>query len=205
MSAAPPRVKTNARSDYFRKTNTRIRAPRSGFLCELGRSGGLHLQLGAAQTKQNCSVFATFTASSPTTHRNTEHAIAIEGADLATPDGALVAWVLRRIGHRDQERIQRSGSDVEPDLMWKCCGIASESGTEMCLYGGTASMLRSLEQRLRATFPSINVVGAFSPPFGDRRRRHDQSVRRPHRVGSWAVPSRRPGCWHIAVESKLSG
>ena len=107
-----PRVKADARFECFRNTNTRIRTQRSGFRCELGRSGRLHLQLGAAQTKQNCSVFATFTASSPTTHRNTEHAIALESADLATPDGALVAWVLRRIGHRDQERING------PDLMW---------------------------------------------------------------------------------------
>jgi hypothetical protein len=93
MIAVPPRVKTNVRSDCFRKTNTRIRARRSGFRCELGRSGGLHLQLRAAQTKQNCTCWH-------------------ESADLTTPDGAPVAWVLRRIGHRDQERING------PDLMW---------------------------------------------------------------------------------------
>ena len=115
-------------------------------------------------------MFATFTASSPTTHRNTEHAIAIEGADLATPDGAPVAWVLRRIGHRDQERING------PDLMWNCCGIASESGTEMFLYGGTATTLRGLEQRLRAEFPGINIVGAFSPPFGELSREEDSAI-----------------------------
>jgi N-acetylglucosaminyldiphosphoundecaprenol N-acetyl-beta-D-mannosaminyltransferase len=112
-----------------------------------------------------CNVHSIVTA-----RRSTEHAIAIETADLATPDGAPVAWVLRRIGHRDQERI--SG----PDLMWKCCGMASESGTEMFLYGGTTSTLRSLEQRLRAIFPGINVVGAFSPPFGDQSEEEDFAV-----------------------------
>ena len=60
--------------------------------------------------------------------------------------------------------------------MWKCCGIASESGTEMFLCGGTASMLRSLEQRVRATYPGINVVGAFSPPFGDQSEEEDFAV-----------------------------
>ena len=112
-----------------------------------------------------CNVHSIVTA-----RRNTEHAIALERADLATPDGAPVAWVLRRIGHRDQERING------PDLMWNCCGIASESGTEMFLYGGTATTLRGLEQRLRAEFPGINIVGAFSPPFGELSREEDSAI-----------------------------
>ena len=112
-----------------------------------------------------CNVHSIITA-----RRNAEHAIALESADLAIPDGAPVAWVLRRSGHWDQERI--SG----PDLMWNCCGVASENGAEMFLYGGTAATLQSLEQRLRAEFPGINIVGTFSPPFRDLSGEEDSLI-----------------------------
>ena len=101
-----------------------------------------------------CNVHSVITAL-----RNLSHADAIRFADLVTPDGGPITWMLRRKGHGDQERI--SG----PDLMWTCCRRASELGTRMFLYGGAPATLRGLEQRLRREFPGINIVGAFSPPF----------------------------------------
>jgi N-acetylglucosaminyldiphosphoundecaprenol N-acetyl-beta-D-mannosaminyltransferase len=91
--------------------------------------------------------------------RNPAHREAIASADMVTPDGAPVAWLLRRGGHRDQGRI--SG----PDLMLACCRRATEDGTPMLLYGSTPGTLLRLEQRLRATFPGINIVQSISPPF----------------------------------------
>ncbi len=91
--------------------------------------------------------------------RDNAHADAIRSADSVTPDGAPVAWMLRRQGHGDQQRI--SG----PDLMWSCCRRAAELGTEMFLYGATPGTLLRLEERLRKEFHSIQIVGALSPPF----------------------------------------
>jgi N-acetylglucosaminyldiphosphoundecaprenol N-acetyl-beta-D-mannosaminyltransferase len=47
--------------------------------------------------------------------RSPAHREAIASADMVTPDGAPVAWLLRRKDHRDQGRIN------EPDLMLACC------------------------------------------------------------------------------------
>ena len=103
-----------------------------------------------------CNVHSVITAL-----RHLSHADAIRSADLVTPDGAPVAWMLRKKGHADQERI--SG----PDLMWTCCRKAAELGTEIFLYGGAPATLRNLEQKLRREFQGINVVGTYSPPFRD--------------------------------------
>ena len=54
--------------------------------------------------------------------RNSAHADTIFSADMVTPDGAPVAWMLRRKGHRDQQRING------PDLMLACCRKAAETG-----------------------------------------------------------------------------
>jgi N-acetylglucosaminyldiphosphoundecaprenol N-acetyl-beta-D-mannosaminyltransferase len=112
-----------------------------------------------------CNVHSVVTA-----RRTPSHADAIRCADLVTPDGAPVAWMLRNKGHSGQERI--SG----PELMWACCGMASKLGTEMSLYGGTPSTLQRLEQRLRAEFQGINIVGAFSPPFRELSADEDAAV-----------------------------
>jgi N-acetylglucosaminyldiphosphoundecaprenol N-acetyl-beta-D-mannosaminyltransferase len=91
--------------------------------------------------------------------RHSAHREAIASADMVTPDGAPVAWLLRREGYRDQCRI--SG----PDLMLACCRRAAEDGTPMLFYGSTPGTLLRLEQRLRAMLPGINIVQSISPPF----------------------------------------
>jgi N-acetylglucosaminyldiphosphoundecaprenol N-acetyl-beta-D-mannosaminyltransferase len=112
-----------------------------------------------------CNVHSVVTAL-----RNLAHADAIRSADLVTPDGAPVAWMLNRKGHCDQERI--SG----PDLMWICCRQATDLGMEMFLYGGTPATLRTLEQKLRREFQGINIVGTFSPPFRNLSAQEDAAV-----------------------------
>jgi N-acetylglucosaminyldiphosphoundecaprenol N-acetyl-beta-D-mannosaminyltransferase len=112
-----------------------------------------------------CNVHSVITA-----RRIPSHADAIKGADLVTPDGAPIAWMLRKKGHPRQERING------PDLMWRCCQKASKLGTEMLFYGGTQSTLQNLEKRLRAEFEGINIVGALSPPFRDLSAEEDAAV-----------------------------
>jgi N-acetylglucosaminyldiphosphoundecaprenol N-acetyl-beta-D-mannosaminyltransferase len=139
-------------------------------VCVLSWTDAVDRIFGWAQHRESRTVCVCNVHSVVAARRNPAHAAAITCADLVTPDGAPVAWMLRRRGHPDQERI--SG----PDLMWACCRKASEGGTEMFLYGGTASTLRGLEQRLRAAFASINIVGAFSAPFRELSALEDAAI-----------------------------
>ncbi|MDP2143555.1 MAG: WecB/TagA/CpsF family glycosyltransferase [Gallionella sp.] len=83
----------------------------------------------------------------------------VREADMATPDGAPVAWMLRHVGHADQERING------PDLMWKYCEQAQSRGESIFLYGGTLATLEYLQAELKAAFPILKIAGAISPPF----------------------------------------
>ncbi|HRL76701.1 MAG TPA: WecB/TagA/CpsF family glycosyltransferase [Candidatus Accumulibacter phosphatis] len=91
--------------------------------------------------------------------RDRAHERTIANADMATPDGAPVAWMLRRMGYRDQERING------PDLMWRYCREAHKREESVFLYGGTDQTLTALQERLRQTFPLLRIAGAISPPF----------------------------------------
>lgn len=83
----------------------------------------------------------------------------VEAADMATPDGAPVAKMLRILGFPDQQRING------PDLMWKYCEQAALRGESIYLYGGLPDTLALLQQRLKAAFPGLLIAGAYSPPF----------------------------------------
>ncbi|RTL24181.1 MAG: glycosyltransferase [Burkholderiales bacterium] len=83
----------------------------------------------------------------------------LRDADMVTPDGAPVAWMMRRLGVLDQQRING------PDLMWRYCEEASARAEAIFLYGGTEATLAALKQRLAQAWPGLRVAGSISPPF----------------------------------------
>ena len=101
-----------------------------------------------------CNVHSVVTAT-----RDAEFEAALLRADLATPDGAPVAWMLRRQGAHGQKRV--SG----PDLMEAYCAEAAHSGEAIFLLGSTQATLSALSVGLRQRFPSLHIAGMHAPPF----------------------------------------
>ena len=83
----------------------------------------------------------------------------VDRADMATPDGAPVAWMLRKLGFAGQQRING------PDLMWKYCELAAKRNESIFLYGSTDETLTILQARLLTVLPGLQIAGAISPPF----------------------------------------
>ncbi len=100
-----------------------------------------------------CNVHVVVSASRDAGYRGI-----INGSDMATPDGAPVAWMLRRQGFAGQPRI--SG----PDLMWALCGRAAAENLPVYCYGSSEATLGLLEERLRAAFPALRLT-MEAPPF----------------------------------------
>jgi N-acetylglucosaminyldiphosphoundecaprenol N-acetyl-beta-D-mannosaminyltransferase len=89
---------------------------------------------------------------------------------MATPDGAPIAWMLRRTGFPDQKRING------PDLMLRYCEFAQDSGDSIFLYGATEETLKLLEGKLSAAFPRLRIAGVYSPPFRPLTEQEDYEV-----------------------------
>lgn len=94
----------------------------------------------------------------------------IKEADMATSDGAPVAWMLRKLGYADQQRING------PDLMWKYCEQAAQRGESIYLYGGMPETLEILRRRLTEIFPGLRIAGAYSPPFRAATKEEDEAA-----------------------------
>lgn len=112
-----------------------------------------------------CNVHSVVTA---TQDRNFEQVI--NQADLATPDGAPIAWMLRGLGFKGQRRING------PDLMLKYCEMASAGNESIFLFGSTEETLRILQARLRNRFSSLRIAGAISPPFRPMSEQEDTDI-----------------------------
>jgi N-acetylglucosaminyldiphosphoundecaprenol N-acetyl-beta-D-mannosaminyltransferase len=111
-----------------------------------------------------CNVHVVVTASRDPAYRKV-----IDGADMATPDGAPVAWMLRRTGFTHQPRI--SG----PDLMWALCDRAARENLPIYLFGSTELTLQSLAERLLSAFPKLVIAGTESPSFHRVSTAEDQA------------------------------
>ena len=94
----------------------------------------------------------------------------IQRADLAAPDGAPVAWMLRRQGAPGQRRV--SG----PDLMLDYCAHAAAAGQAIYLLGNTPDTLARLQQRLHQRWPALHIAGAASPPFRPLSEAEDAQI-----------------------------
>jgi N-acetylglucosaminyldiphosphoundecaprenol N-acetyl-beta-D-mannosaminyltransferase len=112
-----------------------------------------------------CNVHVVVTAS-----RDAAYGRIIDGADMATPDGAPVAWMLRRFGFRDQPRI------TGPDLMLALYDRCSKEQLPVYFYGSTDATLATLCDRLVSTFPSLAVAGTEAPPFRPLSDQEDEEV-----------------------------
>jgi N-acetylglucosaminyldiphosphoundecaprenol N-acetyl-beta-D-mannosaminyltransferase len=101
-----------------------------------------------------CNVHSVVTAA-----REPAFADVINGADMATPDGMPVAWVLRRLGFSKQDRIDG------PNLMWMCLAEAERLHQSVFFYGSTEHTLTKLRERALQAFPRLVIVGMESPAF----------------------------------------
>lgn len=112
-----------------------------------------------------CNVHSVVTASG-----DAEFLQVIQGADMATPDGAPLAWMMRRQGVTGQERV--SGAE----LMYDYFDHASASGDSIFLYGSTVDTLEKLRDKLGVRWPRLRIAGMHSPPFRPLSEQEDADV-----------------------------
>lgn len=112
-----------------------------------------------------CNVHSLVTA-----RQDVAFAHALAQADLCTPDGAPLAWLMRRQGWPEQQRI--SG----PELMLLLLRESQSLQLPVFLLGSSFDTLQKLRTRLRADFPDLRIAGQYSPPFRELRDEDNQPI-----------------------------
>jgi N-acetylglucosaminyldiphosphoundecaprenol N-acetyl-beta-D-mannosaminyltransferase len=83
----------------------------------------------------------------------------LQNMDVNCPDGAPIFWMARKKFGRRAAKI--SG----PDFMPQFCEQSAGLGHRHFLYGGAPGVAEASAQALRESYPGINIVGCYTPPF----------------------------------------
>lgn len=112
-------------------------------------------------------------------HDDTDYENVVNSADLVTPDGMPLVWLLWILGYKSQVRV--SG----PELTLLLCEEAVHQGVTVGFYGGSPDVVIRLSETLQKMYPGLKVGVSISPPFKplsdeemqlDRQRIRDAGV-----------------------------
>jgi N-acetylglucosaminyldiphosphoundecaprenol N-acetyl-beta-D-mannosaminyltransferase len=92
-------------------------------------------------------------------YKNEDFSRLINKADIVTPDGQPLTWVLRLFYGIKQDRV--AAMDALPDLLQRM----EKEKLPVYFYGGTQEMLDKTEAFVKQVYPNLKVAGLFSPPF----------------------------------------
>ena len=112
-----------------------------------------------ARAGESRRVYATSVHGTMEAHDARDFREILNRADLITPDGMPLVWMLRLKGVRSQQRI------YGPTLMLKVLEMAAREKLPVGFYGGEPGTLERLVLRMKATYPSLQIDYAYSPPF----------------------------------------
>lgn len=125
-----------------------------------------------ARASESRRVYATSVHGTMEAHDAPAFRDILNRADLITPDGMPLVWMLRLKGIKTQQRI------YGPTLMLKVMEMAARERIPVGFYGGEPGTLEMLVRRMKAAFPSLQVSYAYSPPFRPLAEEETEQVRR---------------------------
>jgi N-acetylglucosaminyldiphosphoundecaprenol N-acetyl-beta-D-mannosaminyltransferase len=94
----------------------------------------------------------------------------LNNADMVTPDGMPLVWLMRLKGVRQQQRV------YGPTLMLHVLQVAANKKIPVGFYGGRPETLQLLQTRMHDRFSGLNIAYAFSPAFGEISPAEDEQI-----------------------------
>jgi N-acetylglucosaminyldiphosphoundecaprenol N-acetyl-beta-D-mannosaminyltransferase len=84
-------------------------------------------------------------------HWNPEFATVLKDADLVTPDGMPLVWMMRKLGARYQDRV------AGMDLFQRLCEVAQTLNLSVFFVGSQTEILSRMGQKLDGEFPNLKI------------------------------------------------
>ncbi|QZZ22070.1 WecB/TagA/CpsF family glycosyltransferase [Leptothermofonsia sichuanensis E412] len=94
----------------------------------------------------------------------------LKRADLVTPDGMPLVWMLRLLGVSNQDRV--AGLDV----LLALCEQASVEDISVFFLGSHTAILEKMRIRLETEFPNLKIAGMEPLPFREITRDEDNAI-----------------------------
>ncbi|MDX2240311.1 MAG: WecB/TagA/CpsF family glycosyltransferase [Leptolyngbyaceae cyanobacterium bins.302] len=103
-------------------------------------------------------------------YQQPDFAAVLRNADLVTPDGMPLVWMLKMLGASDQDRV--AGLDVLQAL----CKMASSEGISIFFLGSQRAILDKMRDRLEKEFPDLAIAGMEPLPYQPLTLEEDRAI-----------------------------
>jgi N-acetylglucosaminyldiphosphoundecaprenol N-acetyl-beta-D-mannosaminyltransferase len=103
-------------------------------------------------------------------HWHSELELLLKYADMVTPDGMPLVWMMQLMGIRKQDRV--AGLDVLLGL----CKSAERDGTGVYFVGSLPEILESIQEKLLKEFPNLIISGLEPLPFRPLTQDEDEAL-----------------------------
>jgi N-acetylglucosaminyldiphosphoundecaprenol N-acetyl-beta-D-mannosaminyltransferase len=111
-----------------------------------------------------------------------EFAAVLKDADLVTPDGMPLVWMLRLLGARTQNRV------AGLDLLLSLCKLAPLRNVSIFFLGSEPKVLEKMRERLVREFPNLRIAGMEPLPFRPLTHAEDEAlIEKIHNSGAGIV------------------
>jgi N-acetylglucosaminyldiphosphoundecaprenol N-acetyl-beta-D-mannosaminyltransferase len=103
-------------------------------------------------------------------YRSSEFMTVLRNADIVTPDGMPLVWMMKLLGLQNQNRV------AGMDIFLATCQAASHQNLSVFCVGSQAEILDKMETRLEQEFPELCVVGMDPLPFRPMTLKEDEDL-----------------------------
>lgn len=94
----------------------------------------------------------------------------LKSADLVTPDGMPLVWMMKLMGAHDQNRV------AGMDILMSLCKLAPQQNVSIFFLGSQASILENMRTKLEQEFPDLQIAGMEPLPFRPLTPEEDEAV-----------------------------
>jgi len=94
----------------------------------------------------------------------------LKSADLVTPDGMPLVWMMKLMGAHEQNRV------AGMDILLSLCQLASLRKISVFFLGSEATILEKMKVKLEREFPELQIVGMEPLPFRPLTREEDDAI-----------------------------
>lgn len=101
---------------------------------------------------------------------NPEFAGILKNADLVTPDGMPLVWMMRLLGARYQNRV------AGMDILLSICQLAQKLDISLFFVGSQTEILLRMRKRLQEEFPKLKIAAMEPLPFRPLTKEEDETL-----------------------------
>ncbi len=132
--------------------------------------GQIDVMLNWAKARLSKAVCVANTHMLIEAHWQSKFGALLKKADLVTPDGMPLVWVMKMMGALHQNRV--AGMDIFQSL----CQAAPQQDVSIFLLGSQSAVLEQMRNRLEREYPDLQIAGMEPLPFRPLTVEEDEAL-----------------------------